>query len=247
MLCRELANSNDPACTSLFILRDHEGNILRRTGKKGVGVALTSYLHGRTYMQRVKDAECEDYSTSAFKPDTGKLSSIGVYTTEKSSTPLRVLYEESVEADLRNELDVIEKRKIKARQTPTGDTVRCPECGTPFIKHHKLAVFCSAPGRVGPNGKDCSTASNNRIKGLREQLKIEDTVSVTLDEISTPAQAEVTTKPVAEQPKVTPAGSMKASLNDNITIIEPDGRTISIPQSAINALGAEGLQAIFRR
>lgn len=186
---------------SHFIIRDPRGKFLMRHGETKAGepgVSLTSYLFGKVHMRRAIVGDVDDYSTEAYKPNTGRPAAIEVLHSEHSTKPIRVMYAEEYMAwkreqdekkqiatqqevnmsdnpnqakidELNSELHSIKAKISAVRQVPAGNKASCPCCGSEFKKAKSISVYCSSLHQDGKPG--CKEQLNSRQTVLRKQIK----------------------------------------------------------------------------
>ncbi len=187
---------------SHFIVRNPQGKYLVRHGETKSdqpGISLTSYLFGMSHMRRVNIKNTEDYSSEAYKPNTGRPAAIDVMNSEHSHRPIEIMYEneylnwkkvddekkriaiqqkEVAMSDeliqerinaLNVELSDIQSRINTTRAIAAGKKAPCACCGNTFTKAKSISIYCSSRRQDGKNG--CKDTLNARKTYIRNLIK----------------------------------------------------------------------------
>lgn len=247
-----------PNGSGYFINRTHDGYFTRRPGAKRNGVSLSSYLFGKTHMQRQAVngvVDYDSYEREGFKSDKGKPAPIALYAKIKGKRATKVLYQDEYAQFVQNGGEAMQPKtkrssigrdyvdehaaKIKARDAArglrVGTEIKCPQCGKMFIKSG-AQVFCSNTRNPGPNGETCKNKFYQELTYLRKRI----------DELNLNGSRD-TSEPVQEPQPETPAvkhaenvsnTTTETSLPDrgNITITASNGKKIDMHVSSMATL-----------
>ncbi|MFY0656415.1 MAG: hypothetical protein JXR12_06665 [Neptunomonas phycophila] len=149
-------------------------------------------------MRRHNIEHVDDYTTEAYKTESGRPAAIDVMRSPESSKPVEVMYADEFLAwslqqadnkkanqpedetmtvnpnqenidELNAELVDIKARIAKVREIPAGEKAQCACCDKDFVKAKSISLYCSSINQDGKSG--CKEKLNARQTTIRARIR----------------------------------------------------------------------------